>query len=381
MKILRIIGDKAEHTSALDHCLLGIDGVQMTVLACREPDPESPIENWHQFELPQVTSAATTKWLAAYEGYASRADAIFQRVLELELERPDVILNQGGSGSAFLLREHWGPDLKIITFFERFPTSRIAFQPHIRSAGLRTSQAILRYFSLSPYLLDLCYCDQAFTYTVQQHSQLPIEWSQKVRIVPEPVQLPDPLENDPAADDERLVSIEAEGRALDPRTLHGVLRQLLSMLAEEKIKARFILLGKHPAMPAVNELLENAGASVEDAASANAATRTSIWRRATIHIHWTSPAAHAGQLLRAMAAGCIVCGTDLPPSREFIRHRRNGLLLSDLSMVSAASEGLAVLREPSRYARLREAAQDYIKQRHATQRLRPQYVALLDSVN
>lgn len=381
MRILRIIGGDTERTDEVDRCLLGIEGAEITTLAFKEKDPGSPVADWRVLDAPRITRGATTTLLAAYESYARRAEIIFSHCVERRIARPDIILNRGGGGCAFLLRELWGKGPRLVTYFDYFPTSAAAWLPHISDPRVRTSQALLRHFLLAPHLLDLLYCDIAHTFSVQQHGQLPVEWSQKARIIPEPIPVPDGPPGTATADSgERLVSVEAEGRTLDPRALCGMLAGLARMCADERIPVRFALLGRHPATERVRHTLREAGAPLTDATGADAAGRAAIWRRATIHVHWTSPTANVGESLRAMAAGCLVCGTDLPPLREFIRHRRNGLLLSDLSSLSAASECLAVLREPARYARLGEAARDMVRTNHHPDRLRPRYEALLRGV-
>jgi glycosyltransferase involved in cell wall biosynthesis len=81
-----------------------------------------------------------------------------------------------------------------------------------------------------------------------------------------------------------------------------------------------------------------------------------ILRLSDLHLYLTVPFVLSWSLLNAMACGCVVLGSDVPPVREVIDDGVHGLIepLFDLDRLTEAA--LRVLDDPAAYKPLGEAA-------------------------
>jgi len=78
--------------------------------------------------------------------------------------------------------------------------------------------------------------------------------------------------------------------------------------------------------------------------------------RSDLHVYLTVPYVLSWSCLHAMAAGCVVLGSDTPPVREVIGDGESGLLAGFDDVEGLTAKALEVLAEPQRYRHLGAAA-------------------------
>jgi glycosyltransferase involved in cell wall biosynthesis len=81
-----------------------------------------------------------------------------------------------------------------------------------------------------------------------------------------------------------------------------------------------------------------------------------ILRISDLHIYLTAPFVLSWSLLNAMASGCVVLGSDVPPVREVIRPGENGLVEPLFDVERLTETALKVLDDPAAFAPLGRAA-------------------------
>ncbi len=87
-----------------------------------------------------------------------------------------------------------------------------------------------------------------------------------------------------------------------------------------------------------------------------------ILRISDLHIYLTAPFVLSWSLLNAMASGCVVLGSDVPPVREVLRPGENGLIAPLFDVEQLTDTALAVLDDPAAFAPLGRAARRTIEE-------------------
>jgi glycosyltransferase involved in cell wall biosynthesis len=105
-----------------------------------------------------------------------------------------------------------------------------------------------------------------------------------------------------------------------------------------------------------------------------------ILRISDLHIYLTAPFVLSWSLLDAMATGCVVLGSDVPPVREVIQPGQNGLVepLFDIERLTATA--LQVLADPAEFTPLGRAARQTIEENYSLETCIPPLGAFLESV-
>jgi glycosyltransferase involved in cell wall biosynthesis len=98
------------------------------------------------------------------------------------------------------------------------------------------------------------------------------------------------------------------------------------------------------------------------------------------HVYLTVPFVLSWSMLEAMAAGCVVIGSDTPPVAEVIEDGRNGLLVDFFSPNEIADRVDEVLDHPDRHTEMRLNARRTILERYALNDLLPRQRALIEAV-
>jgi glycosyltransferase involved in cell wall biosynthesis len=85
-------------------------------------------------------------------------------------------------------------------------------------------------------------------------------------------------------------------------------------------------------------------------------TYTKILQRSDAHVYLTYPFVASWSLREALATGCAVVASDTAPVREFVTHRKTGLLAPFLQPDAVADAVLTVLEDQTLANRLRRNA-------------------------
>ncbi len=158
-------------------------------------------------------------------------------------------------------------------------------------------------------------------------------------------------------------------RDLEPyRGFHMMMRALPKILAE-RADTRVILVGgdgaSYGAKPArgtwrehmLDELSSRMDVSrVHFAGRVGYEAYTKLLQRSDTHVYLTYPFVASWSLREAMSTGCAIVGSDTAPVREFIRHRKTGLLAPFLQPEVIADRVLELLEDDALNQRLRKGA-------------------------
>ena len=90
-----------------------------------------------------------------------------------------------------------------------------------------------------------------------------------------------------------------------------------------------------------------------------------ILRISDLHIYLTAPFVLSWSLLNAMASGCVVLGSDVPPVREVIEPGENGLVEPLFDVERLTETALEVLDDPADFAPLGQAARRTIEESYS----------------
>jgi glycosyltransferase involved in cell wall biosynthesis len=88
-------------------------------------------------------------------------------------------------------------------------------------------------------------------------------------------------------------------------------------------------------------------------------------RLSDLHVYLTAPFVLSWSVLNAMASGCVVLGSDVPPVRELIDPGRNGLIEPLFDLDRLTETALRVLDDPAAFAPLGRAARETIERRYS----------------
>jgi glycosyltransferase involved in cell wall biosynthesis len=94
-------------------------------------------------------------------------------------------------------------------------------------------------------------------------------------------------------------------------------------------------------------------------------TYVAMLQRSDAHVYLTYPFVASWSLREALAAGCVVIGSDTPTVSEFVTHGNNGMLVSFFDPKGLADTVLEVLEDVPLARRLREGARRYAEKQLA----------------
>ncbi len=98
------------------------------------------------------------------------------------------------------------------------------------------------------------------------------------------------------------------------------------------------------------------------------------------HVYLTVPFVLSWSMMEAMAAGCVVLGSDTPPVQELIQHGKNGLLTDFFSPEQIAEKIDQVFSEPDRMVELGVNARDTILKKYTIKHSIKNYERMLGNL-
>jgi glycosyltransferase involved in cell wall biosynthesis len=84
-----------------------------------------------------------------------------------------------------------------------------------------------------------------------------------------------------------------------------------------------------------------------------------------LHVYLTVPFVLSWSLLNALACGCVVLASDVPPVREVIEPGKNGLVGALFDADGLAEAGLRVLADPPAYRPLGRVARELVEEKYS----------------
>ena len=284
---------------------------------------------------------------------------------------PDIIFGHNGWGETLHLKDVW-PRTPLVAYFEFFY--------HDRTIRLRNAVN----------LLGLEAADLGQTPTKFQHDTYPPWAREKIRIMPEGVDLdicqPDPAASFSLASTRRTWHRQVEptnsahrklvtfvARNLEPYRGFHILMRALPRLLRERPDVDVILVGgdevSYGAAPAEGgswrkRLLEEVGHELAPGrvffpGQLPYDDYVKLLKTSAVHVYLSYPFVASWSLREALACGCALVASDTEPVREFVTNDRNGLLVPFHDPVQLADSILNVLENGALRKRLADGARRY----------------------
>ena len=334
---------------------------------------------------PKPRAAAAEAHAAARELDAAvrRADAVARPAANLKQlgYEPDIIIGHHGWGELLNIRDVWpdAPLLGYLEFFYRIDGVDVGFDPEFPTLAaehprIRAKNAV--------NLLALSLGAHGQTPTRWQLSTYP-DWAHPfITLLPEGVNLDVCRPNGQARrrnltigktvikPGDRLITYVA--RDLEPyRGFHVMMRAVPHLLRARK-DIRVVLVGadgiSYGTPPAEGtwrqKMLAELGDGIDPArvlfpGRLEYQAYVALLQRSDAHVYLSYPFVASWSLREALAAGCVVIGSDTPTVREFVSHGQNGLLVPFFDTKGLADTVLRVLEDATLARGLREGARRY----------------------
>jgi len=341
-----------------------------------------PRVDLERYRMPAFDLSATHSFARRFDLECRRAEQVLFAASSLASSgfAPDVIVVHCGWGESLPLRAIF-PSSKIIVYCE-FYYRAYGQDVHFESAaptlgadgvaGLECKNAST--------LLALADSDAGLSPTFWQRSTYPKEFHNKIEVVHEGVDTTRIRPNRAARftlpggrtltrDDEVITFVS---RNLEPMRGYHIFLRSLAKIQRLRPKAQIVIAGGDgvsygPAAPDGSSwktlFLEETLGALDFARITFLEflpydSYLKLLQVSSAHVYLTYPVVLSWSCVEAMAAGCILIGSDTPPVREVIEHGRNGVLVDFHDHEALADAVVEVLSKPEAYAHMGAAARE-----------------------
>lgn len=358
-----------------------------------------------RYRLSSEGVQSTHSFAQRFDLECRRAEQIIYaaNVLKLEGMRPKVIFVHPGWGEALPLRQLF-PEAKICVYCEFYYNPQgadVGFDPEFQGYGVDGLTRIQ--LRNAATLLALADADLAIAPTKWQQSMFPSEFRSKIKVIhdgldtgklaPGTARFKHPLlPRELKTGDEVLTFVS---RGLEPyRGFHVFMRALPHLLAARP-QAQVCIVGGDqvaygsapPNADSWKSVMLSELAGKLDMTRVHFLDRlpydqlTALLRVSRAHVYLTYPFVLSWSLLEAMALGCLVVASDVPPVREVITDGENGLLVPFFDADALADKVAGALAKPRQFdAMRRRASADIHANYHFETNILPQFRELLPEI-
>lgn len=341
----------------------------------------------------------THHYVKPLEAAVLQGQAVYRLANQLKAEGfiPDIVYGHSGWGPTLFIKDSF-PQTKLLCYFEWFYRSHgsdVDFDP---SDPLDADGAARIRVKNAPILIDLCSCDRGLSPTRWQWQQFPPELQSKLTVLHDGV---DPtffqprsgarlvlpaLGIDLSAVDEVITYV---ARGMEPYRGFPQFMEAVALIQQRRPRCHVVVVGEDRV--AYGKMLPNGKTYKQHMLEHLSLDLTRlhftgllpyidylrVLQASAVHIYLTRPFVLSWSMLEAMAAGCLVLGSDTPPVRELITDGHNGLLVDFFSPSAIAERVDEVLEHPDRMATLRANARATIQQHYDLNQLLPRHLQWL----
>ena len=313
--------------------------------------------------------------------------AVARAIVSLQKQinfKPDVIIGHTGWGSTLYTKDVY-PDVPLIGYFEWYYHafgSDVGYWPD----DVVSDDARLRIRTMNAHhLLNLQVCDVRYCPTKWQQQQFPSEYRESMRVIHEGIDT-DMFHPDPSAkvvlpdlkidlsDAEEVVTYVSRG--FEPYRGFPQFMEAVRILLKARKKLHVMVVGVdrtcYGPPPAPNktwkQLEEERGGYDKNRVHFTGLLPREQYRKvlqaSTVHIYLTRPFVLSWSMLEAMATGCCVVASKVPPVEEVMTDGENGLLANFRSPEHIASRVIEALDDAALRKRLGQNARMTVKERY-----------------
>jgi glycosyltransferase involved in cell wall biosynthesis len=348
--------------------------------------PTPSAEMLEQLKLYRIQTPAEsrdqspTPWPQIHAKYLGLCGAVFNSAKGIPDLKPDLIVGHGGRGSPTVFL----PDLfdcPLLNYCEYYfstdPRSDISYR-----VDLPPATDVAPFFPRcinAPVLVALTNADGGYSATHWQKQSFPKRFHHKIEVQFDGIdtEIYCPKEDVPRVIAGRTIPKETKivtfvARGLESMRGFDVFMKVAARIARQRSDVLFVIAGNDHAYYGWDPLhtgQKSFKSWVLDRVKHDPdrflftghvlpEELADILRLSDLHLYLTVPFVLSWSLLNAMACGCVVLGSDVPPVREVIDGGVHGLIepLFDLDRLTEAA--LRVLDDPAAYKPLGEAARD-----------------------
>ncbi len=341
-----------------------------------------------EYNLARPPAGGTHKALQNLQNGILHGEGAAMALLVLQKRyrfRPDIVYAHPGWGETLFLKDVF-PDVPLIHYCEFFYHG-VGADAFFDLEEKVTPRELMRIRTRNAVnLLSLETCDAGVTPTEWQWRVHPEVYRPKIRIIhdgidvtaarPDPearVTLPDGLTLGP--EDEVVTYVN---RSLEPCRGLFAFMDAAERLAKERPRCRFLVVGAEdgqyygphppPGRTYREMALERLSATRDRLYFLGRlpyAEYLRVLQISSAHVYLSSPFVLSWSVLEAMAAGCLVVGSNTPPVAEVIADGVNGLLADFFSVEEIVERIIEALGDTERMSEIRRAARQTVIERYA----------------
>ncbi|QCX51077.1 glycosyltransferase family 4 protein [Ralstonia pseudosolanacearum] len=338
------------------------------------------------YDLPETKRGSTHPYLWSTDSAVERGQAVVRLLHMLKAQGfvPDVVYAHPGWGESLFVKDVF-PTCRLIhycEFFYRAAGQDVGFDPEYPSSfdeilGLRVRNAT--------HLLSLDAMDAGISPTHWQLQCFPEPYQKKIHVIHDGIDTKKVRPDSSAAlqlPTGRILTAADEvvtfvNRNLEPsRGFHIFMRALPELLAARP-NAQVVIIGGDGVsygkpsnfgsyrLQMLNELGKNLPLErIHFLGQISYEKYLKALQISSAHVYLTYPFVLSWSLLEAMAAGCLVIGSDTPPVREIIEDKKNGLLVDFFSPAKISRLINEVFMKPSGTKSLRLSARETVVEKY-----------------
>ncbi|MGQ9368578.1 glycosyltransferase family 4 protein [Azospirillum sp. ST 5-10] len=365
--------------------LMAEDKANQVAFITREGKPDMAGVQKSTYKPSREPHPSTHHYLRLLEGHVLYGQGVVRAALSLQQRgfRPDVICAHTGWGEAMFIKDVF-PDSPLLAYCEFYYRARgadIGFDPESAPDVDKMARTRCRNAHM---LIGMEAMDWGVTPTRWQWSLHPEPFRERISVIHEGVDTelcrPDETATLPLPDGTVLTRrdevITYVARNLEPYRGFPTFMRALEEVCRRRPNARVVVVGgdevSYGSAPAdAANWREKMLAEVRiDPTRVHFLGKVPYDRFLRVlqvsraHVYLTFPFVLSWSMLEAMAAGCLIVGSDTAPVAEVIEDGRNGLLVDFWDPRAVADRLDAVLDHPDHMAGLRAAARRTVQERY-----------------
>lgn len=353
------------------------------------------------YEPSRTITQGVHHYISGAESGVLNGQAVARACMQLKQEGfiPDVIIGHAGWGETLYIKDIF-PDTPLINFFEFFYHATGAdtgFDPEFPNTiddymRIRTKNII--------NLLSLDGCDAGISPTQWQRSLYPLAHQPRISVIHEGINT-DAAKPNPEArltlSDGRVLGPEDEvvtyvARALEPYRGFHVFMRAVQEICQRRPKCHIVIVGgdgvsygrRLPEGQTYRQKMLSEvridSQRVHFLGQIPYGTYLSVLQVSSAHVYLTVPFVLSWSMLEAMAAGCLVIGSDTQPVREVLTHGKTGLLVDFFSPGNIADAVDEALDRREAIQPVRQAARKYVVEHYSFHQGLKQYTQLVEDL-
>jgi glycosyltransferase involved in cell wall biosynthesis len=384
---------------------LAADPRHRVVFITRRKGADLPGVRRVSYDGPRPAGPDTHHYVRLFEASVRSGQQVARAMVELKREGfdPAVIIGHPGWGEMLFVKDVF-PRARVISYAEYYYTAHggdVGFEP----GSVVSLDTMCRTRARNAHLLlSLEMADAGLSPTQWQRSRHPAVLQPKIRTIFDGIDT-DLVAPDPAArfrlDDGRVLTRADEvltyvARNFEPyRGFPSFIRSLPAILAARP-NAHVVITGGdevsygqappdgktwREVMLAEVPLdrLEFAG-RVHFTGKLAYQRYLALLQVSAVHVYLTIPFVLSWSCVEAMAAGCVIVGSDTAPVREIISHGETGYLVDMYDIAAISAQTIAALAAGAGNLPLRQAARDLVIDRYALPKCLARQIALVHHV-